>query len=178
MGASAEAWVSTSNVPVGTPSSCSTARWTGAEKYGAGRPAAAWRAGYQTRIGSVLGLPVAGSMRDASARNPDRTPIGHGPVGAGSVNWPVVAAAARGAGEDTPAARLAPAAPGTAASSHAATNTPTTGPRRRRRVPVPHVRYTTAASLVAARLRPGTRRYAAHAREASRMPGRVRVLRT
>src|SRR3954447_5861446 len=73
-------------MPLGRLNAPSTARSTAAEKYGAGRRAVAWRAGYQTRIGNVRGFPVAGSIRAGSARNPDRTPIGHGPVGAGSAS--------------------------------------------------------------------------------------------
>src|SRR3954447_7166699 len=60
MRASADAWVSTSNVPVGTPRYCSATGSTAAEKYGAAGPAPAWRAGYQTRNGSVLGLAGGG----------------------------------------------------------------------------------------------------------------------
>src|SRR4051794_28025452 len=123
MRASADAWVSTSNVPVGTPRYCSTTGSTAAEKYGAERPAPGWRAGYQTRNGSVLGLPVAGSMRDASATNPERTPIGSAPVGGGSASCRSAATAARASG--VPDAELlgqaAPAAPGAAESSHAET---------------------------------------------------------
>src|SRR3954470_6790286 len=110
-------------MPLGRLNAPSTARSTAAEKYGAGRRAAAWRAGYQTRIGNVRGFPVAGSIRVGSATNPERTPIGHGPVGAGSVSR-AAATGPRGWGAGAePAAGVASAAP--AASQHTETNTAT-----------------------------------------------------
>src|SRR3954447_13573254 len=112
-------------MPLGRLNAPSTARSTAAEKYGAGRRAVAWRAGYQTRIGNVRGFPVAGSIRVGSARNPDRTLIGHGPVGAGSASR-AAATGARSSGADAePAAGVASAAPAPAptASQHAQTNT-------------------------------------------------------
>src|SRR3954468_10239087 len=149
MRASADAWVSTSNVPVGTPRYCSTTGSTAAEKYGAGRPVAAWRAGYQTRSGSVLGSPVAGSMRDGSATNPERTPIGSGPVGGGSASCrsAATAAGASGVSDAELPGQTAPAAPGTAASSHAETNAPASRPAQRARLPARLVGYRIATSL-------------------------------
>src|SRR3954447_8278117 len=135
MRASADAWVSTANVPVGTPRYCSTTGSTAAEKYGAGRPVAAWRAGYQTRNGSVLGSPVAGSMRDGSATNPERTPIRSDPVGGGSASCRSAATSAGASGQ------VAAAAPGTAASSHAETNAPASRPAQRDRLPARLVGY-------------------------------------
>src|SRR3954447_4389305 len=112
-------------MPLGRLNAPSTARSTAAEKYGAGRRAVAWRAGYQTRIGNVRRFPVAGSIRVGSARNPDRTPIAHGPVGAGSVSRaPATGAPSSGANAE-PAAGVASAAPAPAASQHAETNTAT-----------------------------------------------------
>src|SRR4051812_35698554 len=67
MRASADAWVSTSNVPVGTPRYCSATGSTAAGKDGAAGPAPAWRAGHQTRDGSGLGLAVARGGRGGAA---------------------------------------------------------------------------------------------------------------
>src|SRR3954471_23226301 len=110
-------------MPLGRSNAPSTTRSMAAEKYGAERPAAAWRAGYQTRIGNVRGFPVAGSIRVGSATNPDRTPIGHGPLGAGSARR-AAAAGARSAGAE-PAAGVASAAAAPAASQQAETDTAT-----------------------------------------------------
>src|SRR3954469_3869797 len=135
MRASADAWVSTANVPVGTPRYCSTTGSTAADRYRAGGPATLSRAGYQTRTGSVLGLPVAGSMRDGSATNPERTPIGSGPVGGGSASCTsaATAAGASGAPDAELPGQIAPAAPAAAASSHAETNAPASRPAHRAR---------------------------------------------
>src|SRR3954471_12067345 len=125
MRASADAWGATSNVPLRTPRYCSATGSTAAEKYGAAEPAPAWRAGYQTRNGSVLGLAVAGSMREGSATKPERTPIGSGPVGGGSASGSpgATAAGASGVPDATVPGQVASAAPGAAASSHPETNT-------------------------------------------------------
>src|SRR4051794_34421339 len=149
MRASADAWVSTSNVPVGTPRYCSTTGSTAAEKYGAARPVAAWRAGYQTRTGSVLGLPVAGSMRDVSGTNPERTPIGSGPVGGGSASCELAATAAGASGVPDAAlpGQAAPAAAGATGSNHAETNAPARRPTHRARLPARLVGYLIATSL-------------------------------
>src|SRR3954470_16530885 len=146
-------------MPLGRLNAPSTTRWTAAGKYGAGRPAAGWRAGYQARTGNVLGFPVAGPIRVGSATNPDRTPIGHGPVGAGSASR-TAAIRARSSGADAePAAGVASAAPAPAASQHAETNTAT---NHRAWLPGLTVRYTIAASLSDATARgTTTRRYAA-----------------
>src|SRR3954469_10286505 len=109
-------------MPLGRLNAPSTARSTAAEKYGAGRRAAAWRAGYQTRIGNVRGFPVAGSIRVGAAKKPDRTPTGHGPVGAGSDSGPATTGAPSAGTGAEPAAGLASAAPAPAASQHAETN--------------------------------------------------------
>src|SRR3954469_22336933 len=133
---------------------------------GGGR--AAWRAGYQTRIGNVRRFPVAGSIRVGSARNPDRTPIAHGPVGAGSVSRAPATDAPSSGAEAEPAAGVASAAPAPAASQHAQTNTAT---NHRAWLPGLTVRYTIAASLSDATARGGTpRRYAVSAHRASRKP--------
>src|SRR3954465_1793519 len=110
-------------MPLGRLNAPSTTRWTAAEKYGAGPRAAAWRAGYQTRIGNVRGFPVAGSIRVGSATNPERTPIGHGPVGAGGVSRGAAPGARSSGAEAEPAAGVASAAPAPAASQHTETNT-------------------------------------------------------
>src|SRR4051794_14102730 len=140
IGASAAACVSTSNVPLGRLNAGSTTRWTAADKYGARRRAAAWRAGDHTRIGNARGLPGAGPIRVGSPTTPARTPTGHRPVGAGSDSGEA-ATGARNAGA---AAGLASAAPALAASQLAATNTAI---HHRAGLPGLTVRYTIAASL-------------------------------
>src|SRR3954470_12330658 len=88
-------------------------------------------------------------MRDGSATNPERTPMGSGPVGGGSASCRSAAAAAGASGvrDSELPGQVASAAPGAAASSHAETSAPASRPSHRARLLARLVEYLIATSF-------------------------------